>query len=502
MKKTTALLFLLRFIKIGLSILNLSLTAKYFGVSLEKDVWILAFTSMIVFDSAIWGPINETFRVKFVFIRAEFGEVEALKKAKSLLFFTSVISVLLVVLVTIFPNIIAKIIAPSFQHHQLASLIKMLVLVAPCLLFNQLAQIGISILNAYDSFFIPEISGFITNILNLILIIFLAPSIGIYSLLLAYYVSILFQIILIVLQINKLKINIFSGINGINFNDFKIFFVFAIPFFFPYFLGQVSSIVEKLLVTGLGQGMVSVLDYSKKFSEILMAVLSSVLVTLLVPTLSLKFATKKPKEFVNDFMQIYQLGFLFITFIVAFFNVSSNNVVNLLYDKGIISKQALFEIAKLTVLYSWTTFAIFIYLIFGMALLASGKNKKYAFYGVITQLIYIMANFFLVKIYGIYVIPISLFVSHFISGLFMLYKFPYKTKKMFRVTFKYFCVLILTTLIGSLILNGFSISKYPILNITFQGGIILFVLLSMLFVFKLDEKEIMLNFVKKNMRNA
>jgi peptidoglycan biosynthesis protein MviN/MurJ (putative lipid II flippase) len=502
LKKTTTLLFLLRFIKIGLSILNLSLTAKYFGVSLEKDVWILAFTSMIVFDSAIWGPINETFRAKFVFIRAQIGDVEALKKAKSLIFFTSVISVIIVALVMIFPNVIAKIIAPSFHYHQLDSLTKMLVLVAPCLLFNQLNQIGISILNAYDSFFIPEISGFITNMLNLGLIIFLAPSIGVYSLLLAYYVSILFQIALLIFQINRLKINIFSDITVVNFSDFKIFLVFAIPFFFPYFLGQVSIIVEKILITGLGQGMVSMLDYSKKFSEILMAVLSSVLVTVLVPTLSFKFATKKPKEFVSDFMQIYQLGFLFITFVVAFFNVSANNVVNLLYNNGGISKQALVEISKLTTLYSWTTLAIFFYLIFGMALLASGKNKKYAFYGVITQLIYMIAIYFWVKTYGIYVIPIALFVSHLISGFFMYGKFPYKSKKMFIVTFKYFLVLALTTFFGNLVLKGFSISKYLILDIFFQGTVILLVLLSMLFIFKLDEREIMLNFVKKRTINA
>lgn len=502
MKRTTTLLFLLRFIKIGLSILNLSLTAKFFGVSLDRDVWILAFTSMIVFDSAVWGPVNETFRAKFIFIREEFGEIEALKKAKSLLFFTSIISVLMVALVMVFPNIIANIIAPTFRNNQLHSLVRMLVLVAPCLLFNQLTQIGISLLNAYDSFFIPEISGFIANTLNLVLILFLAPIIGIYSLLLAYYLSILVQILLVILQINKLKINVFSNLREIDFNDFKVFFLFAIPFFFPYFLGQVSSIVEKLLVAGLGNGMISVLDYSKKFSEILMTVLSSVLVTLLVPTLSLKYATKKTKEFVNDFIQIYQLGFLFISFIVAFFSVSSNEVVDILYNKGIISKQALLEIAKLTVFYSWTTFAIFIYLISGMVLLASGKSKKYAFYGVITQMIYIFSNFFLVKIYGIYVIPISLFISHFVSGVLMLYKFPYKSRKVFIVTYKYFTVLILTTLASNLILNGVSISSYPILVIFFQSIIILFVLLIMLFIFRLDERVILTNFIKRVRRDA
>ena len=88
MKKKTSLLFIIRIIKLLVGILNLSLTAKYFGVSLEKDVWLLAISVVLFLDMAFWGPINETFRSKFIFLRSEIGEIKALQKTKSLLFFT------------------------------------------------------------------------------------------------------------------------------------------------------------------------------------------------------------------------------------------------------------------------------------------------------------------------------------------------------------------------------------------------------------------------------
>ena len=72
-----------------------------------------------------------------------------------------------------------------------------------------------------------------------------------------------------------------------------LFFYFALPFFFPYFFGQVNLLVEKVLSGSLGEGIVSAVDYGRKFSEVLFAVLSGVLITMLVPVLSEKHARRK-----------------------------------------------------------------------------------------------------------------------------------------------------------------------------------------------------------------
>lgn len=496
MKKTTVLLFILRFIKIAVSFFTLSLTAKYFGVSLDKDVWILAFSSMLVFDNAVWGPINETFRAKFIFLRNEFGENEALNKTKGLLFYSLIISIVMVLFVCFFPILIAKIIAPSFEGEQLEALLTMLIFVAPCLLFNQLSKIGISILNAYESFYIPEISGFITSVINLLLIILLAPHIGIYSLLISYYIGLLILLVLIFLQIQKLDINLFSLPWNKEFNDFKIFILFALPFFFPYFVGQISGIVEKNLVSSIGVGMVSEIDYSRKFSEILSSVLTSVLATMMVPILSLNFAQKKPKEFVNNFLQIFQLGFLLLTFFVAIFTSCSLSFVKLLYDKGSISDSSLLEISELTMYYSWTTIAVFIYLIFGMVLLSSGQGKKYAFWGVIAQLISIIANILLIDKYGVFVIPFSLFFSHLLSGFCMFYRFPYKTKIIYIIPFKYLSVLLLTVLCIKIFNFFVDISAIPFYNLALNSVVTAFVMIMLSFLFKLEEANLAIEKIK------
>lgn len=489
MKKKTSLLFIIRNIKLLVGIVNLSLTAKYFGVSIDKDIWLLAISVVVFLDMAIWGPVNETFRSKFVFLRAEVGEDEAIKKTKSLLFYTFIISIIIVFFVSFFPEILGKIIAPTFTGIQFDKLIKMIAIAAPILLITQISAIETSILNAYESFFIPEITGFITAVINLMILVLLAPYIGIYSLVISYYVGSILLVLLLSRQIYILKIPLFNNYKNINFKDFKIFLIFALPFFFPYFLGQVSTILEKTLVSSLGIGYVSVLDYSRKFTDILISVLTSVLSTMLVPILSLKFIEKKPREFSNEFMQIYQLGMLFIAFIISIFTSSSSSIISVFFDKGKINTVMLNDISQLTIYYSWSTFAVFIYCIFGMALLSSKSSKKYAFWGVFAQIVSISINLIFVKSTGIYIFPMSLFIAHIIAGFIMLYHFPYKSKALLKRISKYILILILNTILIVLITRYFLFNISPFFQIICNSIIGAVTLLFFIYFFNLEEKK-------------
>ena len=497
MKKKSSLLFLSRIIKLLVGIVSLSFSAKYYGVSLEKDTWLLAISIVIFLDLAIWGAINETFRSKFIFMREELGEVEALNKTKSLIFFIFLFSILISIAVFVFPGFLGKIIAPKYDDNQLNGLIQMILIATPILLINQITAIGTSILNANESFFVPEIAGFGSAIINLLLLILLAPVIGIYALILSYYIGSLLLFALIYRQIYKIKINIFTGYKNVKFSDFKIFFIFALPFFFPYFLGQITGVIEKTLVNSIGVGYVSILDYSRKFSDIIQGVLTSVIVTILVPILSTNYIKKKQDDFLFDFLQIYQLGLLFLTFIIALFTSSSASVVDIFLDRGTIPQAALLEISDLMILYIWSTLAVFNYIIFGLVLMSIGSVKKYAFWGIVAQLMSILIIFVFIKKIGVYIFPISLFVSHLFSGAVMFTEFPYKSKLFYKIVFKYLGVVFFTSIILFSLNKIFFNFSNPFLTIIINSFVILFVLLSLIVLFKLEEIKHIKGFLKK-----
>ncbi|MFD0939093.1 lipid II flippase MurJ [Pedobacter boryungensis] len=497
MRRQAGTLVVLKGCRLSISILSLYFSAKYFGVTIERDVWLLAINVLLIFDMAIWGPINESFRAKFIFIREEEGEKEALQKTSSLLLFTNVVTVVLVLLILWKPELISTIIAPTYKGEQLTFLLFMIRIMAPSFLFNQVNQLLISVLNSYRSIYVPEIAGLISGIVNLILIIILAPKIGILSLVFGYYLSLIFLLILLICQIIFKKIKLFSDIKMIKLSDTKPFILFSLPFFIPYFIGQVALVVEKTISTLLGYGVVSMLDYSRKFSDILTNILLSILVTMFVPILSSHFMKNNIKGFVFELKQIYQFGFLLLIFVVAILTVCPYPFISIIYQSGNISDTALHQISKLTMYYSWSTIAIFFYYIFGISLLSSKRGKYYALYGSFAQVIMILLNLLFYKRLNAYIFPFSLFISHLIAACLMLAKLPYGKRELAKSAMKYISILL------SIILLLYSINYYFILlNSAFM---ILFIniflltaiLLAALFLFKLDERIILINLYQK-----
>lgn len=426
MRKKASLLFLLKLLKIPLNLFLLFLTAKYFGVSIEKDIWLLSFATMMVLDSAIWGPINETFRSRFIFIKDENSEKFAIRQTQSLLTYFLLFSILISVIVVILARIIAEFIAPQYNDIQIEFLIQMIYWTVPVLLLNQTMQIGISILNAYNIFYVGEISGFVSTVGNIILIYLFATKFGIFSLAVAYYIATILLILFIVFFIIKTKIPLFKKNWSIEFSGFKGFFLFAIPFFLPYFFGQINGLVEKILAGKLDAGTVSILDFSNRIPNMMFGIIISIITTLLVPILSKAFINKEKKIFNTEFQNMFRLGILVVGFIAVFVLANAESIVQILYGSGSISERDLALIANVSIFYSFTLFGVFSYIIFGMSLLSSKKEKNYAFLGMLTQIGVICLNFLFYRWLTVYIFPLSIFISHSIFAYLMYRQFPFK----------------------------------------------------------------------------
>lgn len=498
MRTNAVLILLLRVVRLAFSLLNLSLSAKYFGVSLDRDVWILAINTIVVFDLAIWGPLNETFRTKFLFIRAEEGEQTALSKTGGLILFTALLTSFLVMIIWLNSLSLAQIIAPAYGVEQLLVLSSMIKVVVPALLITQLTKLITAVLNCYNSFVIPEISGMITQVFTLVVLITLAPIMGIVSLAISYYFGLLLYLILLIIQLKRYHLNLFSKLRISHLRTVSTFILFSLPMFLPYLFGQLHAVIEKRIASTIKVGTVSTMDYAKKFSDIPMEVLLSIIMTMLVPILSSLYSKKDETGFVREFRKIYQLGLLLVTFIIVMFTVSPDAFINILYDKGSIAEDSLRQIVLLTTLYSWAVLSVFLYQAYGAVLLSSNKRMHYAFIGVAAQLLMISLNLAFYDSSGVYIFPISLFTSHLIASGLMAFYFPFANNRLRIVTLKY--VALLTGMCsGMYYLNKLAFSlqtnSYMVLGI---NVIVFFVLLNgILVTFKMEERLFILGILKK-----
>ncbi|WP_447770487.1 lipid II flippase MurJ [Sphingobacterium faecium] len=425
--------------------------AKLFGVSLAKDQWLLAYSIIIVLDLAVWGPVNDIFRSKFVTIKERLGEQIAIKQSQSLLFYIFIFSALIVTFVILRPDIISNLLVSDYSEIQKQSLNEMIQVVAPILLINQATLIGISILNAYDIFYVPELATFLSQILSIIILLLSAEQLGIYSLVLSTFVGLIILLVFVIVKIKQKKINLFSLFRP-KFDDFKQYFIFALPLFIPYFIGQINTVVEKRLISKQGIGSISIIDFGKKFPDMVNAVVSSVLLTVLIPVLAKAFVQKDEVNFSKNFIQIFSLGILGLGFFVIFMFFESSDLMHFFYGNSDISTDSMNKILELNVLYSVAIIAVFMYVIFGMSMLAIGKNKLNAFAGSVTQILVIFSNIFLIDHFGIIIFPISIFIAHIVSGLYMFSYYPYSKNEIIKTFAKNVFMLLLVLLILKMIL--------------------------------------------------
>lgn len=479
---------MLKLLKIPVSLYSYTLIAKYFGVSIEKDIWLLAFSLILTLDAAIWGPINDIFRAKFVTLKEIDGEEKAIKATQSLLFYMFLFSCLIVLILFSFTDFFVDIISTGYSGEQRLQLISMLRLVAPILLVNQASLIGVSILNAYDSFVVPEIASFCSQILNVIILIFFVDQLGIYVLWLASVISLLLLILFIIYKFKKMKIKLLKSFKP-KFTYFKTFFLFALPLFVPYCIGQMNSVIEKKLISSVGTGTVSVIDFAKKFPDMVNVIISSVVLTVLTPTITRLFVNKDNEEFDKHFLDSFGLGLLIIGFFCVFMLVGSSDVMTFFYGRSSVDRNSLIEIVELNKFYSLAAFTIFLYVIFGTSLLATGKNKINALAGTVTQIAVITSNLILVSKFGVYIFPFSVLVSHFFAAIFMFGYYPFDKRLIgrFFLKFVFFLCLVLLSLgfLSSLLFREFTIES-SLLRIVLIGflELTLFVLVGLLFNIK------------------
>lgn len=446
MRRISAILFLLKILKIPISLYSYVLIANFFGVSVQKDMWLLALSLVISLDTAVWGPLNDVFRAKFVTLKETEGENKAINLTQSLLFYMFGFSCLLVVVIYIFPGFFANLISSGYSAVQHQQFLYMLRLVAPILLINQASLIGISILNAYNSFVIPELASFVSQVINILILLFFVDQLGIYSLVLSTFSSLLILVIFIIYKIKRSNIQIFRFFAP-KFSHFKIFFLFALPLFIPYTIGQFNGLIEKRLISSLGIGAVSVIDFSRKFPDMINVIISSIILTVLMPTITKSFVNNNKEEFDQSFLQSFSLGLLILGFFCVFMSIGSKDLMIFFYGNSDIDNANMSKIVHLNMLYSLAAFAVFLYVIFGMSMLAIGKNKMNAVAGTLTQISIICCNIAFINLLGAVIFPMSLLIAHLLSAAFMFTYYPYDKTKVLKNFARYFFFLFSTGLV-------------------------------------------------------
>lgn len=490
-KKRTFLIYGIRFFRMLVTLLTLSLVAKYFGVSIERDAWVIILTFFSALGLAIWGPLNEIFRTNYYILKEQQGEVFAYARSNSLFVLVVLVSCFVGSILFIFSHQLAYFLDATASKEKVDLLATLIQFMIPTLLVNQLIALGISILNANDEYYIPELMSVVASLISLILILVLTPYWGIYSLVASQYVSILLVLSTVFYLLSSKGIRPLL-LGRLKWQDIRFFLWVAAPFYLPYLGGQLNQLTESWLASSLGSGSLSSLDYARQLFLALITVLSGVLTTVMVPGLAKSYAQNDSSSFTKVFKESLSVSFFVLSLMVPLLVGAAPVLGNLLYTNNKISESDTLIIIELIRYYGVAFVGITVYLFFGLGLLASKKEKKYALIGLLAQVIVSLINVLLVDDWGLYIFPVSIGVGHLGVGLLMSYYLSVENKLMiFQNMVKYVLVIACITLVLYLF-NGVA-DSFTLLNQLILNGVLLIVL-SALFSRFLDFNVI--NFTK------
>ena len=485
----------LRILRSVLSIYTVYLSSKYFGVSIDRDSWVLAGSLIASISGLLYGPLTNIFRTVFIGIREEKGEILAIKSTSDLLFIIFLISIAVALLFELFPNHFAKFIAPGYSQIELNSVISMIRLLMPTLLINQVVIIWTSVLNSFNSFLLPDIFAFFSSILNIVLIVTLSPMIDINSLVVSNYISSIILSIILIRELKRKKIFLLSI--SIELKNIKPFIIFSSPLYFSFFAAQFLSIIERRLCTYLGRGTVSSFDYSKRFIDLTLNVILSVVPMVLTPILASLYVKNNHKEFAKELLQNIRMFMIGILPLVVLFTICSKDVVLLLLVHG------KFDISFVSLVSSsmtWLGFGmigVVLYVVSGEALVAQKKIKLLTF---LTSFAYItigIVDLVFYKKYGAPLFAFSWASIHLILGLLVYFSllrsesvnFKLILSELFRISI-FYLIVFASAFLTSLAFHESTYFMYIILKIFTIMALSIVVIISFIFLLKMDERHL------------
>lgn len=402
-----------------LSIFLVMLSASLFGAGIERDAWVVSWSVQIIIFKLLFGPINETFRAKFIQMKNEQGEEAALHSAASLLFFSIITASLVVFLFSVFNAQIVQIFAPGYSNPEDKMIIgRMFRLLMPTLFLSEMITLFVALINTYKSFYLPEIFSVFSLFINIVLLYFFAGEWGIDTLVIANYLSA--GIFVSMLIVHLLRNKIYPKSIRLNITGFLPFLLFSLPLYLTYTAGQINGWSERALVSYLGIGHNAALDYARKFIDMPITMIIAIGSTAMTPILASVWVKEKNSvQFQHEYFTFIRMGLLIISPIVLLFCVCSVPLLELLLLHGKFSSEWIEPTARTLFWFGLGLFGVVFYVISGQSLLVQKKSLLYAVAGVCAQLLPVGINYFFYNRYGLPVFGLSWCIAQYGCGIAM-----------------------------------------------------------------------------------
>lgn len=497
--KPTIHITILSFVGIILNFITQLVIAYYFGTTPERDAYFAAMVLPTYLSSILVGSLGVMFLPTYVDIKTRKNTQQANVFFTQTLVLSIFISLIIIIIFSVFADNILSLTAPGFRDEQLSLTSNLLIIHLPTILIQIVTNIVGSVLQVQHRFIIPALNPVFTALISLFFVTVFSRFWGIMSL--AYGVLI-GNVIVVIIQLIWVRrsIPLRSSINCRSEEINKLLKVSA-PLLITGIFYRLTGVFERGIGSTLPEGSISYLGYANQIMLILATITTSGIVTTIYPLLATAWSEKDNERLQTLFSRGVCVILLLTLPISIFFIFWGSPVIQILFERGAFTHESTIAVSSTFSIMTGAFMASCLGGIISRFFYFSHKTVTFSSINIIEILTYITCAFFLSKTLSYIGLSLALSISvitNVIISLIML-SVIYKMVNL-RKTIKeglYITIAgLLPALFIMLLLHFYplDLKEYPFyiipIAICFSVGYYIF-----LRIFKIDE----LNWIKEKM---
>ncbi|MFL0199140.1 murein biosynthesis integral membrane protein MurJ [Exiguobacterium acetylicum] len=352
------------------------------------------------------------------------------------------------------------------------------------LFFTGVLAVWTGKLQFHNLFTIIPLSGIILNVV-IIFCVYLSKYYSIYFLPLSIVIGNLIQFIIVLIYMkykNILNYHFSFKLQEKNLSEFS---KLILPIMLSASSSQVIYFIDQVIASKAAIGGVSLINYTQKINEVFMQLFVVTIITIVFPKLS-KISNDNLLFNLTLKRSVDIISFLCIP--LVFFIISNSNLlIRIIYGGNSFNRDDISQMTMLLIFYSASILIIGYRELLIKALFAKKISKVIMYFSIVTLFVNTTLSIEISKRIGIIGIPISGFISNFITVIFISFYLNKKTnfklinKKSFLIFINILAYSLLSTIGMNMSEKLLSNNINIILNIVFN--FIIFITLFLIFIY-------------------
>lgn len=342
-KAASAVAFLTVVSKI-LGFLREASLAAIFGATSDTDAYLVAQTIPYLLFAIASYALTTTFIPVYSTIREERGNDAASRFATSVIWAVVCIGVVLIAAGEILAAPLVRIVAPGFGG-PLADLTTYLSrIILPMMVFQLLSGVLTGILQADGQFAVPTAASLLQNVSIIISITVFGTRYGIASVAVGTLIG---AILATMAKAPALRLTRFRWQGTFDLRDpgLKRVGILILPAVIGAGAGELNTLVDRILASGLPEGSVSALNYANRLMQLAPAIIGASITTVVYPTLAKMAAKQDRRSFAEGLADSLSLVHFMLVPIAVGVLVLREPLVRIVFERGVFDAAATKETA-------------------------------------------------------------------------------------------------------------------------------------------------------------